>query len=67
MAKAKLNEKLQLTVRECADYTGVGEHKIRKMINDGDLKDVIRFGPQKKVFIKRESVDNYFWGSDRNR
>lgn len=65
MVKAKLNEKLQLTVRKTAAYTGIGEQRIRQMIKDGEFTDVIAVGPQHRLFLKRESIDKYFWGSDK--
>lgn len=60
-ARIKVNvpvyKKVLLTVKEAADYSGLGENKIRDLTDDENLDFVVRNGT--KRLIKRELFKDY--------
>ena len=55
--KVPVWEKLLLTVKEAAAYTGLGEHKIKKLTEDEDCPFVLWNGS--KRMIKRQAMEAY--------
>lgn len=51
-------EKLNLTVEEAANYSGIGIHKLRELMNENDCDFVLRIGT-KKTLIKRVKFEKY--------
>lgn len=51
-------EKLNLTIEEAANYSGIGMHKIRELMNEKDCDFVLRIGT-KKTLIKRVKFEKY--------
>ena len=45
-------EKLNITIEEAADYSGIGMHKIRELMKEKDCDFVLKIG-SKKNLIKR--------------
>lgn len=61
MSKVKevpIYEKMSLSIEEAAAYSGIGQHKIREMIEDIDCDFVLRVGT-KKSLIKRKKFEEY--------
>ena len=50
--------KLNLTIEEAANYSGIGMHKIRELMNEKDCDFVLRIGT-KKTLIKRVKFEKY--------
>lgn len=51
-----LNEKYNLTIKECAKYFGIGENKIRQIVNNNpDANYILRVG--NKTLIKRKRFE----------
>ncbi|MCD8239666.1 MAG: transposase [Clostridiales bacterium] len=46
-------EKLLLTIKECVAYSGIGEHKLRELVNDPDCEFVVQVGTKKLIKRKR--------------
>lgn len=51
-------DKLLLTFKEAAEYTGIGITSLRYAYNDGKLDDA-EFKVGSKVFLKREKLKEY--------
>lgn len=50
-------EKYALTIKECAEYSNIGENRLRELIcNDGD-NFVLNIG--NKTLIKRQAFEKY--------
>lgn len=48
-------EKAMLSVRECAEYSGLGIHKIQNLCTQSDCEFVVKNG--NRFLIKREEFD----------
>ncbi len=51
-------EKLNITVSEAAAYSGIGENKIREMMEELDCDFVLKVGSRKSL-IKRVKFEKY--------
>lgn len=51
-------EKLTLSVEEASEYSGIGIHKIRELMNESDSDFTIRIGTKKRL-IKRKEFEKY--------
>lgn len=51
-------EKLNITVPEAAAYSGIGENKIREMMEELDCDFVLKVGSRKNL-IKRVKFEKY--------
>ena len=51
-------EKINLSVEEAAAYSGVGQRKIRELLEEPDCDFVLRVGTGKKL-IKRKKFEAY--------
>lgn len=51
-------EKLNITVSEAAAYSGIGENKIREMMEELDCDFVLKVGTRKSL-IKRVKFEKY--------
>lgn len=58
MNQLAISEKLNITIEEAAAYSGIGQHKIRKMMRDPDCDFVLKVG-SKKSLIKRVKFEQY--------
>ena len=56
-------EKLNLTIEEAANYSGIGMHKIRELMNEKDCDFVLRIGT-KKTLIKRVKFEKYILANE---
>lgn len=61
----RLNEKVLLTLKEAADYTGIGLNSIRKIISDRNSKFVVRVGS--KWFVNRVLLEDWLKEAAENR
>lgn len=59
--KIPVPQKLLLTVEEAAEYSHIGEKKIREMMNDIDCNFAFRKGTV--MLIKRTKFEQYILGS----
>lgn len=53
----RLNEKAMLTVRECAEYSGLGIHKIQSLCAEPNCKFSVKNG--NRFLIKRQEFDEW--------
>lgn len=51
-------EKYNLTIEEAAEYSNIGENKIRELIKDPNCKFVLSVG-NKKHLIKRKKFEEF--------
>ncbi len=51
-------EKLNITIEEAANYSGIGIHKIRELMKEKDCDFVLKIG-NKKNLIKRVKFEKY--------
>lgn len=51
-------EKLNITIEEAADYSGIGMHKIRELMKEKDCDFVLKIGSKKNLIkrVKCESI-----------
>lgn len=52
-----ISEKLNLTIEEAAQYSNIGQHKIRELLRENDCDFSLNVGT--KVLIKRERFVKY--------
>ena len=50
-------EKSNLTIKEYAEYSNIGEHKLRELVEKANRKYVLRVG--NKTLIKRKLFDEF--------
>ena len=55
MKQVPIWEKSNLTVKEAADYSGIGENKLRQLVQENDCPFVLWIG--RKCLIKRKELD----------
>lgn len=55
-------EKYALTIKECAEYTNIGENRLRELIRLDGGKFVLAVG--NKTLIKREAFEKYINSRD---
>jgi len=61
MNKAKevaISEKLNLSIEEAAVYSGIGQHKIRELMERLDCDFVLKVGSRKNL-INRKKFESY--------
>lgn len=58
-----LNEKLCLTVKEAARYSGIGINKISKLLNDPNCPFVVKVG--RKRMVKRSAFEEFIASADK--
>ena len=51
-------QKLNLTVKEAAEYSGIGENKIYELLNSPNCTFVLYVGEKKKL-IKRKQFEDF--------
>lgn len=51
-------EKLNLSIEEAAVYSGIGQHKIRELMEDPDCDFVLKVGSKKNI-IKRKKFEAF--------
>lgn len=51
-------EKLNITIEEAANYSGIGIHKIRELMKEKDCDFVLKVGTNKNL-IKRIKFEKY--------
>lgn len=51
-------EKLNITIEEAANYSGIGIHKIRELMKEKDCDFVLKIGTKKNL-IKRARFEKY--------
>ena len=51
-------EKINLSVEEAAAYSGIGQHKIRELMEEPDCDFVLKVGSKKSI-IKRKKFEAY--------
>ena len=51
-------EKLNISVEEAAAYSGIGQHKIRELMEDPNCDFVLKVGSKKNV-IKRKKLETF--------
>lgn len=51
-------EKLNLTIKEASEYSGIGIHKIRELANENDCDFILKVGEKKKL-VKRKNFEKY--------
>ena len=51
-------EKLNISVEEAAAYSGIGQHKIRELMEDPNCDFVLKVGSKKNV-IKRKKFETF--------
>ena len=52
-----IDQKLLLSIGEAAGYSGIGEHKLRKMVSEEGCSFALRNGH--KMMIKRREFEEY--------
>lgn len=57
MDRVPIHQKMNLTIKEAAEYSNIGEHKIREMVARFNCPFKLYVG--KKVLIKRKEFENY--------
>lgn len=55
--KVDIKDKLLLTITEAAEYTNIGEHKLRDMVEEKDCNYILRKGSH--TLIKRVPFEKY--------
>lgn len=58
MKQIPVTEKLNLSIKEAAAYTGVGERRLREMCKAPDCDFCLHIG-SKKTLIKRKRLEAY--------
>ena len=56
-------EKLNITIEEAANYSGIGIHKIRDLMKEKDCDFVLKIGTKKNL-IKRAKFEKYILAHD---
>lgn len=57
MKELSIAEKAMLTVKEAAEYSNIGQAKIRELVSDPRCDFVLHSG--RNVLIKRKKFENY--------
>lgn len=52
-----IHEKQNLTIEEAAEYSNIGQHKLREIVNTGKCDFVLYVG--RKTLIKRRAFDRW--------
>lgn len=55
--KVPIHEKATISIQEAVAYTGIGEHKIRELVNQRNCDFVIKIG--NKNLIKRQKFEKF--------
>lgn len=53
----ELKDKLNLTIKEAAEYSGIGQHAIRRMLKDGECPFLLMIGTRQ--LVKRKEFEKY--------
>lgn len=55
--KVPIHEKATISIQEAVAYTGIGEHKMRELVNQRNCDFVIKIG--NKNLIKRQKFEKF--------
>lgn len=58
MREIPIYEKLNISIEEAAAYSGIGQHKIRALMEDPECDFVLKVGSKKNV-IKRKKFEAF--------